>query len=161
MVNWDQYFELERQVRDLARKAGLPKHRASWLAARVACRPRLPRSQAVRLLARLDLEPLLALGTPAVDHPLVVQAWRIVERYAPGLTPPLSRIRIRETPADAVTVGDVIAIDPRCPQMRSAERGNPLPLAAVIVHEAVHARYPSWPERCACNVEDRFLEKYS
>jgi hypothetical protein len=52
MIDWPLYFRRERNIRTLARRAGLPTERAAVVAERLAAAP-LNRATAERLIAHL------------------------------------------------------------------------------------------------------------
>jgi hypothetical protein len=57
MIDWRAHFAKERQIRQCATKAGIPRPRARILAAQLALKP-VPREQAARLLMTLAVRKL-------------------------------------------------------------------------------------------------------
>jgi hypothetical protein len=57
MIDWPKHFAMERQIRHLASKAGIPNPRARALASELASR-RLPKLHRARLLAAYVIKRL-------------------------------------------------------------------------------------------------------
>lgn len=123
---------------------------------RAALQP-LPPDKAAKLLliaVRNALKPC--------DDPHVLAAHKFLKDNE-ELAPPLNRVKVADLTEEncrgICDAGGKIRIDPHCDFYQAAERGDVLPLAMLLNHEAYHALIGS-NERQAFAASLRFLERH-
>ena len=147
---WEEYFDLELRIEQVARRAGLSHDRAAKLARTLASRP--PHN---------GRDLLLKLGTPASEDPTIVAAHRLLSQLEPDQTPPIEMVRVIETGAAyGKCIQGVIFISPSSPFYQSAQCGAPLHLAALLHHEEFHSRHADADEDAVREVTERFLQQH-
>ena len=106
--------------------------------------PRTGMSRELALLHRLTTRhachALEAVSTPAVTDPVVMRAYRLLERLEPTQCPSLDDVHVGPGPGEGACYRGLIVVDPRREFYRAAQRGDLLRLAMLLHHEAWHSR---------------------